>query len=446
MSERLEAELERDSHPRGLYDHRGDAAAPLGRWRRVLRGAWADGPGAVKALTPHVMKLIADPRVLHPAALDLRARGPKATVAGGIPVEILSGRELWELCKVLGAAIAGDRYSPGREQPVKIPKASGGTRTLVLMDGRDRVVQKAASLVLRPLLDPHFDPRSFAGRPRRTREQALAVARDLTLNQHPVWLTHDLRDAFGSVPLDRLIQLFFQVLPCERLSAFLTLVLPPQSRSLGGLKQGGPLSPLALEFYLCRVLDRPFRKAGLGLCHVRFVDDFTVLCPNPDSAAHADAELRRILTPSGMLLKHPLETARRDLREAPAAWLGFQFHLDGTRFRIGLGDRAFDKLAGCFRLADAKDRPSERAIAILKQWTSQLGPCGPSVNRPALCDSAVALARSFGFEEKLPLPRMLDAWEAAGVKWTQTCKGVRKQTAYFESAPVRLPTPLSNSV
>ena len=323
-----------------------------------------------------------------------------------------------------------------------MPKASGGRRPIVLMNAPDRIVQKAMLLVLRPVFDPRFDPRSFAFRVGRSREQAIAVARALARGGHPVWLTHDLKDAFGSVPVGRLLDVFFKHLPGPRLLTLLERVLPPQSRPRHGIKQGGPLSPLALELYLNHVLDKPFRKTGHDVRLIRYADDLLVVCPDERAAAEADGELRRLLTPAGLLLKDPLVEARRDLRLESAEWLGFRFRLDGERFRIEFGTSTFEKLDARFRLAHAKSRPAERAVAILTQWAGQFGPCWRE-DRAAAIRGALDRARACGFEESLPIREMESAWGRARNRWRSTILSVRRTPAYLEGGSVSLPSPLT---
>jgi CRISP-associated protein Cas1 len=213
-----------------------------------------------------------------------------------------------------------------------VKKTSGkGRRPIVLMDVQDRVVQKSASLILQPILEPLFDPLSFAYRPRRSREQAIAVAQKLTQEGYHYWLTHDLKDAFCRVPVSRLLDVFFKHLPCKKLRQFLERVLPPQAQKLTGIKQGGPLSTLALELYLNHFLDRPWRNAGHGVRIIRYADDLLLLAPDENAARETHLALRKLLTPAGMLLKHSFEEAVHDIRTIDADWLGFKFRNPSAR-------------------------------------------------------------------------------------------------------------------
>src|SRR5205823_1907836 len=113
----------------------------------------------------------------------------------------------------------------------------------------DRIVQRACVEILQPILDPLFDARSFGYRPRRSPQHALALAEQLARSESRwMWVAVDIKDAFGSVPLQRLLDITKKYLPDDKLIAFLKTVVG--GAKLPGLRQDGPLSPLLLNLYL----------------------------------------------------------------------------------------------------------------------------------------------------------------------------------------------------
>src|SRR5262249_2770524 len=153
------------------------------------------------------------------------------------------------------------------------------------------------------LLDPQFDPLSFGFRPGPAPHlRALATASRLARQLGAwVWLAVDLKDAFTSVPLNRLLDVVKKYLPTDELIAFLKTVVI--SERVQGLRQGGPLSPLLLNLYLHHHLDRKWRASQPDVPLIRYADDLLLLCESPEEAAQAYDDLKDLLQPTGMVIK-----------------------------------------------------------------------------------------------------------------------------------------------
>jgi hypothetical protein len=195
--------------------------------------------------------------------------------------------------------------------------------------------------------------------------------------------------------------------------------------------------------YLTHFLHEPWRKVGLPVWLLRYADDLLLVAADEETARAADALVRELLLPAGMLLKHSFEEARRDIRTEPAEWLGFRFRLDGNKFRVELGGRAFEKLGRRFVLAHDKERSANRAIAVLRQGVSQLGPCFRRKTAEALCTKAILTAQKYGFEEMVPVVELVECWEAARRAWKKIRRRVRRNPGYLAEGPLTYPTPTS---
>ena len=276
-----------------LTRHQGDREQLLAEYHQVADQAVKAGRKAIRVLAPRLLSLIAEPKMLRAAFDHLAEKGGQAPGHDVRRITDYSSSEAWELCRALSHAILAGTYRPGPERICRIDKGNGrGQRQLILLNVADRIVQRAVTMILQPLFDPGFDPRSFGFRRQRSHLQAVAVAENLLLTQgRRVWVIHDIKTAFEHVSIPRLLNLLHGVLPDDALSEFLRRTLG--GKTLKGLPQGGSASPLMLNFYLNHFLDRPWRKAHPNIAMLRFADDLLVLCSDVQQARHVDEELRR---------------------------------------------------------------------------------------------------------------------------------------------------------
>jgi len=269
----------------------------------------------------------------------------------------------WEenLVKLRQAALTGT-YKPRRPRYVSVPKKGGGFRRLAILTVNDRVLQRAVLNVLDDLFEPMFLPCSFGYRVGRSAkgavEQVLA-ARDAGRR----WvLDADIDECFDSIDHELLMGFVM-----ERIGAgepILTRLLDgwlragrSDPRLARGICQGSVLSPLLCNVYLHRLdealcanpsstsepppspnpsasLKASFGRGkgqgeGEGLphwTHIRYADDFVVLCSTQAEAQQALRCARKTLAG----LKLQLERRKTSIThfDAGFVFLGVHFERD----------------------------------------------------------------------------------------------------------------------
>lgn len=211
----------------------------------------------------------------------------------------------------LRRSVASGAYKPLPLRQLFVPKSKGGWRELNIPAVRDRIVQQALLQVLHPVIDPQFEPASFAYRPGRSHLMAVrqvAHWRDLDYD----WvLDADIVNYFGEVRHQRLLAEVKERIDLpwvlELVRAWVEVgvltkegILLPQK----GVPQGSVISPLLSNVYLDD-FDEILASQGRRL--VRFADDFVLLSRTRPWLLEGKAEVSRLLAEMGLQL-HPDKT------------------------------------------------------------------------------------------------------------------------------------------
>jgi hypothetical protein len=263
--------------------------------------------------------------------------------------------------------------------------------------------------------------------------RALATAEKCFREGRAVWVVVDLKDAFCSVPVSRLLEVCKHYLPDDKLTAFLGTVLG--GASMPGLRQGGPLSPLLLNLYLHHLLDMRWRDLYPKSPLLRYADDILVPCGTVKEAGVAYDGLKELLRPTGMRLKESRRQAVRNLTGggAGADYMGFKIKKDGPDgLRYCLPPAAWDGLAEAFWLAQEGTNAPVRAVLALSGWLAARGPCYPTLDRDQACARIASIGRKAGFDDLPSRSKLNDLWQAAHATWCD----VRASVLAAEETPV----------
>ena len=208
-------------------------------------------------------------------------------------------------------AIAQGTYRSLPLLQIVIPKKQGGWRKLGVPTIRDRIVQQALLNVLHPILEPQFEPCSFAYRPGRSHLMAVEQVERWRDRGYEWVLDADITQFFDSLNHQRLLA---EV--AERLTEPKVLDLIQQWITVGsltargielpkaGIPQGAVISPILANVYLDD-LDEILTAAGLKV--VRFADDFVVLARSHRRILEAQQQVTQLLLDMGLEL-HPEKT------------------------------------------------------------------------------------------------------------------------------------------
>jgi len=271
------------------------------------------------------------------------------------------------------------RFEPLPVRRVYIPKASDPKklRPLGIPTVADRIVQQAIVQIVDPLFDAYLSPRSFGFRKGRRAHDAIATA------------IQDAREGFRHV-VDADITAFFDridrevTMSCVRervadgrvldlIEAFLkagvsengVVTVPTE-----GTPQGGVISPWLSNLVLDR-LDKAIESKGWR--HVRYADDFVVLCRSRQEAEEALAYVKEVLGELKLSL-HETKTRLSDFEEG-FEFLGFHFR----HYRLGIRAKSIERFKERVRtLTQRQQGRNVEAVLedlnpVIRGWSNYVG-------------------------------------------------------------------------
>jgi group II intron reverse transcriptase/maturase len=260
------------------------------------------------------------------AAHDHVARNAGSVTAGCDGIDMARfDANLEENLQKLAEELRTQTFRPHPVRRVFIPKKDGKLRPLGIPSIRDRIVQECLRMILEPIFEGEFYHLSFGFRPNRSTIDALATVTHRASNKgRYFWVIEgDIKSYFDTIHHKKLLQLVRRRIRDKKLLLLVwrflragvlegTLFTPTQQ----GAPQGGILSPLLANVYLheldmylhrrsCHTRRGKERRRATGhgnFVHVRYADDFVVMCNGTKADAEAmKRDLQKFLAEELML-------------------------------------------------------------------------------------------------------------------------------------------------
>jgi group II intron reverse transcriptase/maturase len=246
--------------------------------------------------------------------------------------------------------MASGSYLPSAVKRVEIEKKTGGVRVLGIPTVSDRIAQQVVKARIEAVLDPIFDPDSYAYRPNKSAQEAVEVTRQRCWKYD--WVVEfDVEKAFDELDhglLDKAVRKHVRepwaLLYIERwmkapgVTSEGTIV--PRDK---GVSQGGVVSPLLMNLFMHYAFDRWMRMRFAHLPFARFADDAVVHCRSESEAQEVLAAIDERLRACKLRI-HPLKSAvvyckdsnrRQEYPRVQFTFLGFTFRPRSAKDRLG---------------------------------------------------------------------------------------------------------------
>ena len=249
--------------------------------------------------------------ILLYAYRSCKANGGAAGVDGQTFEDIESyGRDQW--LGELAEAVRSKSYRADPIRRVYIPKGDGKQRPLGIPTVKDRVVQRAAMLVMEPIFEADLPAQQYAYRPNRSAHDAIRAVHALVNRGHTQVIDADLSGYFDTIPHAELMKSVARRISDGKMLSLIKMWLTapveatdargrkrrttPNKDQGRGIPQGAPISPMMANLYMRRFIlgwQLLGHQQRLNAHIVNYADDYVICCRG--SAPEAMRAMRSIM-------------------------------------------------------------------------------------------------------------------------------------------------------
>jgi len=290
------------------------------------------------------------------------------------------------------------------------------------------------------MLDPDFYDLSMGFRPKRSPAHCVMAASSLIKQGMHYMIACDIRDAFGTIPKKRLLQILSFRLHQSSVMGLIEELLDRNRKR--GIPQGLSLSPICLNVYLDHLLDRWWGENFPGTLLVRYADDLAVFCESHESAVDCFTALQNRIVTIGMQIKESPHEAIYDLASGDRVnWIGFKVGLANGKMRVGVSKSSWCKLEASLlerKYKHDNDEPlTHQDVALIGTgWLTQKAPGISKTRVPSVAEKIRQLADHCGLNmSEFTDEAALEAWQTGRT----VAKRAQKEVSKWLPEPVAVP-------